>query len=74
MSVNTHWLIAKLVADARVSAICQLGSMNGANALILSAVFLRASVYAFLPKQPSLRLMEARRGCHQRIRSRTIDD
>jgi FkbM family methyltransferase len=65
MIVNTHRLFAKLLPRMRIGAICDVGSMNGADAVIFSAAAPRSRVYAFEPNPLNFRLLEARRGFFQ---------
>lgn len=65
MIVNTHRLFAKLLARMQINAICDVGSMNGADAVMFSAAAPRSKVYAFEPNPLNFRLMEARRGFFQ---------
>jgi FkbM family methyltransferase len=65
MIVNTHRLFAKLLPRMQIGAICDVGSMNGADAVIFSGAAPRSRVYAFEPNPLNFRLMEARRGFFQ---------
>lgn len=65
MIVNTHRLFASLLPRMQISVICDVGSMNGADAVIFSAAAPRSSVYAFEPNPLNFRLMEARRDFFQ---------
>jgi FkbM family methyltransferase len=59
MIVNTRRLFARLLRALRVSAICDVGSMDGADALMFRGVLHRASIYAFEPNPENYRLMQA---------------
>ena len=64
MIVDTRRLFATLLPGLRVSAVCDVGSMNGADALAFSAAAPRASVYAFEPNPLNFALMAADRALH----------
>jgi FkbM family methyltransferase len=66
MTVNTHRLFARLLAGMRIDAICDVGSMNGADALAFNAVAPQSRVYAFEPNPANLRLMWANRALQER--------
>ena len=59
MIVNTRRLFARLLPVLRVSAICDVGSMDGADALMFRGVLHRARIYAFEPNPENFRLMQA---------------
>jgi FkbM family methyltransferase len=59
MIVNTRRLFARLLPALRVDAICDVGSMDGADALMFRGVLHRASIYAFEPNPDRFRLMQA---------------
>jgi FkbM family methyltransferase len=65
MIVNTHRLFANLLPRMQIGAICDVGSMNGADAVIFSAAAPRSKVYAFEPNPLNFRLLEARRDFFQ---------
>lgn len=66
MIVNTHRLFAKLLSRLQISAICDVGSMNGADALTFSAAAPQSTVYAFEPNPTNFRLMKANRALQER--------
>jgi len=59
MTVNTRRLFARLLRVMRIGAVCDVGSMNGADALKFRSALRRASVYAFEPNPENFRLMQA---------------
>jgi FkbM family methyltransferase len=59
MIVNTRRLFARLLRVMRIDAVCDVGSMNGADALMFRSTLRRASVYAFEPNPENFRLMQA---------------
>lgn len=61
MLVNTQRLFARLLPRLRISAICDVGSMDGADSVRLAAANPHAAVYAFEPNPYNMRLMEERR-------------
>jgi FkbM family methyltransferase len=60
--VNTRRLFARLLSTMDIGAICDVGSMNGAEALAFSEAAPQSRVYAFEPNPSNLRLMQANRG------------
>jgi FkbM family methyltransferase len=60
MLVNTQRLFTQLLPKMQVSAICDVGSMNGADAVLFSSALPRSKIYAFEPNPRNFRLMEAR--------------
>jgi 2-O-methyltransferase len=60
MLVNTHRLFATLLPCLEVDSICDVGSMDGADALRFAAVNPHATVYAFEPNPHNLCLMQSR--------------
>ena len=66
MIVNTHRLFARLLPEMRIDAICDVGSMNGADALAFSAAAPQSRVYAFEPNPANLRQMRADRALQER--------
>jgi FkbM family methyltransferase len=65
MVVNTHRLFIHLLPVMRITIVCDVGSMNGADAARFSAAVPRARIYAFEPNPHNFSLMEARRGYFQ---------
>jgi FkbM family methyltransferase len=59
MIVNTRRLFARLLRAMQVNAVCDVGSMDGADALMFRSVLNRASIYAFEPNPENFRLMQA---------------
>ena len=59
MVVNTQRLFAQLLRILRISAVCDVGSLNGAEALAFRAAAPRSSVYAFEPNPRNFALMQA---------------
>lgn len=59
MIVNTQRLFAKLLPGLRIGIVCDVGSMNGSDALIFRNAVPRSSVYAFEPNPENLRRMQA---------------
>jgi len=66
MIVNTRRLFARLLSTMDIGAICDVGSMNGADALVFSAAAPGSSVYAFEPNPLNFRLMQANRAFQER--------
>jgi FkbM family methyltransferase len=66
MIVNTHRLFTTLLSRMQISAVCDVGSMNGADALNFSAAAPQSSVYAFEPHPVNFRLMEDNRALKER--------
>jgi FkbM family methyltransferase len=64
--VNTRRLFARLLSTMDIGAICDVGSMNGADALLFSAAAPGSSVYAFEPNPLNFRLMQANRAFQER--------
>lgn len=66
MVVNTHRLFTHLLPLLRITIVCDVGSMNGADAERFSAAAPRSRIYAFEPNPRNFSLMEARRAYFQR--------
>jgi FkbM family methyltransferase len=67
MIVNTQRLFARLLRPLRISDVCDVGSMNGADALAFAAAAPpQARVYAFEPNPANYRLMAVDRTLQQR--------
>jgi len=66
MLVNTQRLFTRLLPRMRISAICDVGSMNGADAVLFNAAAPQSRIYAFEPNPFNFRLMAARREFLQR--------
>jgi 2-O-methyltransferase len=60
MLVNTYRLFTTLLSCLEVDSICDVGSMDGSEALRFAAVNPHATVYAFEPNPHNLRLMHSR--------------
>lgn len=58
MIVNTRRLFARLLRALRIGAVCDIGSLDGADALMFRRVLSRASIYAFEPNPENFRLMQ----------------
>ena len=58
MIVNTRRLFARLLSVLDISAVCDVGSMNGADALMCRDVLNRARIYAFEPNPGNFCLMQ----------------
>jgi FkbM family methyltransferase len=56
--VNTRRLFTGLLPALQIKAVCDVGSMNGADALIFRDAVPNSSVYAFEPNPQNLRLMQ----------------
>jgi FkbM family methyltransferase len=61
MIVNTRRLFARLLSDMQIGVVCDVGSMNGADALAFTAAAPHSSVYALEPNPVNFRLMAADR-------------
>jgi FkbM family methyltransferase len=59
MVVNTHRLFTQLLPVMRIDAVCDVGSMNGADALRFRAAAPAARIHAFEPNPENLRRMQA---------------
>lgn len=59
MIANTQRLFLKLLSVMRIDVICDVGSMNGEDALAFRMASPRASIFAFEPNPENLRLMRA---------------
>ena len=59
MIVNTRRLFTTLLSRLQISAVCDVGSMNGADALAFRAAVPRSSVYALEPNPQNFRRMAA---------------
>jgi FkbM family methyltransferase len=59
MIVSTRRLFARLLRAMQVNAVCDVGSMDGADALMFRSVLNRARIYAFEPNPENFRLMQA---------------
>lgn len=66
MVVNTQRLFTSLLVRSRINVVCDVGSMNGADALNFGDAVPAASVYAFEPNPGNLRLMQANRALQAR--------
>ena len=66
MIVNTQRLFTSLLPTLRIGAVCDVGSMNGADAMLFSAAVPHGSVYAFEPNPLNFRLMQANRALQER--------
>ncbi len=59
MIVNTRRLFVRLLSDLRIDAVCDVGSMNGAEALTFGVAAPRSTVYAFEPNPRNFQWMQA---------------
>jgi FkbM family methyltransferase len=66
MIVNTRRLFAKLLSRMQISAVCDVGSMNGVDALAFRDAVPHASVYAFEPNPANFGRMQAERVFRER--------
>lgn len=66
MIVNTQRLFANLLSRMRIDIVCDVGSMNAADALTFRAAAPESTVYAFEPNPDNLRVMNANRTLAQR--------
>src|SRR5277367_2678974 len=66
MIVNTQRLFRSLLGALRISVVCDVGSMNGADALMFRDAVPDASIFAFEPNPENLRLMKADRILQER--------
>lgn len=66
MIVNTRRLFVRLLARMQIGAVCDVGSMNGADALTFRDAVPDSTVYAFEANPDNFRSMEANRAFHER--------
>ena len=66
MIVNTRRLFAKLLSSLEIGTICDVGSMDGTDALFFRDVAPDANIYAFEPSPTNLRLMQANPALRER--------
>jgi FkbM family methyltransferase len=66
MIVDTRRLFARLLSRMQIGAVCDVGSMDGADALAFSDAVPQASIYAFEPNSANFRRMEAERALRER--------
>jgi len=59
MIANTQNLFLKLLSVMQINVICDVGSMNGEDALAFRVASPRATIFAFEPNPENLRLMRA---------------
>ena len=59
MIVNTQRLFLKLLRAMKINVVCDVGSMNGHEALAFRATAPHATIFAFEPSPENLRLMRA---------------
>jgi FkbM family methyltransferase len=59
MIVNTRRLFTTLLSKLQISAVCDVGSMNGADALAFGTAIPRLSIYALEPNPHNFRRMAA---------------
>jgi FkbM family methyltransferase len=58
MIANTRKLFVELLPRMRIGTVCDIGSMNGADALMFRDAVPQANIYAFEPNPANFRLME----------------
>jgi FkbM family methyltransferase len=66
MVVNTRRLFTRLLPALRIDAVCDVGSMNGADALRFRDALPRSSIYALEPNPHNYRRMQADRALAER--------
>lgn len=66
MVVNTRHLFARLLSRLQISVVCDVGSMDGADALMFRDAAPGSSIYAFEPNPRNFQLMEANRALRER--------
>jgi FkbM family methyltransferase len=66
MTVNTGRLFRRLLSGMQIGAVCDIGSMNGADALAFRDAVPEGSVYAFEPNPENFRLMQANQEFQER--------
>jgi FkbM family methyltransferase len=66
MIVNTRRLFARLLSLLEINAVCDVGSMNGSDALMCRDVLSRARIYAFEPNPGNFSLMQGDRALRER--------
>jgi FkbM family methyltransferase len=59
MLIETHRLFASLLPAMRIGVVCEVGSMDGADALRFRAAVPESTIYAFEPNPGNFRLMES---------------
>jgi FkbM family methyltransferase len=59
MIANTQRLFSKLLSAMKINVICDVGSMNGQDALAFRVAAPSATIFAFEPNPENLRLMRA---------------
>lgn len=68
MVLNTRRLFARLLQEMQITTVCDVGSMNGDDALAFRAALPHATVFAFEANPENVRLMQARtRLQHEKI-------
>jgi FkbM family methyltransferase len=66
MIVNTRRLFTTLLPRLQITAVCDVGSMDGADALAFRAAIPQSNIYALEPNPHNLRRMAADRALHER--------
>jgi len=66
MIVNTQRLFVKLLSGMKISTVCDVGSMDGADSLTFRDALPESSIYAFEPNPENLRRMQADRALQER--------
>ena len=66
MIINTQRLFTRLLVTSRINVVCDVGSMNGADALNFRDAVPEANIYAFEPNPANLGLMRANKALQER--------
>jgi FkbM family methyltransferase len=66
MIINTHRLFVRLLSALQITTVCDVGSMDGADALVFRRKLPGAAVYAFEPNPHNLLRMQANPAFRQR--------
>jgi FkbM family methyltransferase len=69
MIVNTQRLFGQLLGGLQINTVCDVGSMNGAEALSFSATVPHSRIYAFEPNPRNFALMRT----NERLQHRNIE-
>jgi len=72
MLVNTHRLFTTLLPRLRITTVCDVGSMNGAEATTFSAAVPHCRIYAFEPNPHNFQRMAARQAFFQQRNIRLV--
>ena len=66
MIVDTQRLFVKLLSRMRISTVCDVGSMNGADSMTFRDAVPESNIYAFEPNPENFRRMQANRALQER--------